>query len=167
MRNPGSIHAEKFWQTVLGDLYDAEKLEALAILPFVLMAQIQRIQTPGGGYRNVAWRVGSTAEPRRRPLGIAVSRKTLHLQVLRVIACNFFPRGEWLRLLWEAVDPEHFRMIAYLDVCLRMAPVGKERKRVHEFVRMFGMLERSRRGRLLLRREVCNNMTCSLPNLVR
>jgi hypothetical protein len=79
MRNPRSIHAEKFWQAFLGDFSDAEQLEALAILPFVLMAQIQRIQTPGGGYRNVARRVGSTAEPRRRALGIAVSRKTLHL----------------------------------------------------------------------------------------
>jgi hypothetical protein len=111
--------------------------------------------------------VGSTAEPRRRPLGIAVSRKTLHLQVLRFIACNLLPRGEWLRILREAADPEHFRMVAYLDVCLRMAPVGEERERVHESVRMFGMLEGARRGRLLLRREVCSNMTYSLPTLVR
>jgi hypothetical protein len=38
MMNPGSIHAEKFWQAVLGDFSDAEQLEALAIFPFVLMA---------------------------------------------------------------------------------------------------------------------------------
>jgi hypothetical protein len=143
MRNPGRFHAEKFWKMVLSDSSDAEKLEALAILPFVLMAQIQRIQTPRGGYCNVARRVGSTAEPRRRPRGIAVSRKTLHLQVLRVIACNFFRRVEWFRILRKAADPEHFRMIAYLDVCLRRAPVGEERKRMHESVRMFEMLEMS------------------------
>jgi predicted metal-dependent hydrolase len=40
MMNPGIIHAEKFWQTVLFYFSDTEQLEALAILPLVLMAQI-------------------------------------------------------------------------------------------------------------------------------
>jgi hypothetical protein len=86
---------------------DAEQMEALAILPFVLMAQIKCIQATIGGYSNVARRVGSTAEPRRRPVCIAVC-KTLHLQVLRVIAVNFVPGGKWLRILREVADPEHF-----------------------------------------------------------
>jgi hypothetical protein len=116
MRNLRSIHAEKFWQTVLGDFSDAEQLEALAILPLVLMAQMQRIQTPGGGYRNVARRLRSTAEPRRRPFCIAILRKTLHLQVLRVIACNFVPGRKWLRILRETADPEHVSRIACLNV---------------------------------------------------
>jgi hypothetical protein len=40
MRNPGSVHTDKLWQTVLGDFSDAEQKEALSILPFVLMTQI-------------------------------------------------------------------------------------------------------------------------------
>jgi hypothetical protein len=88
MRNPGSLPTDKLWQTVWCDFSDAEQMEALAILPLVLMAQIQCIKAPGGEYHNVARRVGSAAKPRRRPLCIMVPRKTLHLQVLRVIACR-------------------------------------------------------------------------------
>jgi hypothetical protein len=98
---------------------------------------------------------------------VSVPRKKLHLQVPSVIACNLVPGGKLLRILREASDPEHFQMLTYPTVCLRIAPVGEGRMRLHESVKMFGMLEGSRRGRLLLRREVCSNMTCSLPTLVR
>jgi hypothetical protein len=87
--------------------------------------------------------------------------------ITTLIACNLVPGGKRLRILREAAEPEHFQMLTYLKVFLRIAPVGEERMGMHESVKMFGMLEGSRRGRLLLRREVCSNMTCRLPTLIR